>query len=188
MPQAKTLDEKELKAVLAHCSTRRHAKRDRALLLTGFWAGLRAKEIAALSICDVLAADGSIRAEFVLSPDQTKGKRARKVFLGSKLQRELAAYLRQKDTNDTSAPLFLSQKGVRFSPNSMSQLITHIYQDAGIVGATSHSCRRSFITNLAHKGVSVRVLAELAAHSSITTTQRYIDINDKHLRAAVELV
>ena len=188
MRQAKTLDEKELRAVLAHCSTRRHAKRDRALLLTGFWAGLRAKEIAALSVCDVLAADGSIRAEFVLSPEQTKGKRARKVFVGTKLQRELAAYLRHLDRRSPTDPLFLSQKGVRFSPNSMSQLITHIYQDAGIIGATSHSCRRSFITNLAHKGVSVRVLAELAAHSSITTTQRYIDINDKHLRAAVELV
>jgi len=33
----------------------------------------------------------------------------------------------------------------------------------------------------------VRVLAELAAHSSIATTQRYIDVNDEQLRAAVEL-
>ena len=187
MRQAKTLNDTELKIVLAHCATRRHAARDRALLLTGFLAGLRAKEIAALSICDVLASDGNVRAEFVLSPQQTKGNLARRVFVGTKLQRELASYLRKIDTSDTSLPLFLSQKCVRFSPNSMSQLITHIYQDAGIIGATSHSCRRSFITNLAHKGVSVRVLAELAAHSSITTTQRYIDINDKQLRAAVEL-
>ena len=59
MRQAKTLDDKELKTVLSHCATRRHAKRDRALLLTGFFAGLRAKEIAALSVCDVLAPDGT---------------------------------------------------------------------------------------------------------------------------------
>ena len=52
---------------------------------------------------------------------------------------------------------------------------------------TSHSGRRTFITNLAAKGIGVRVLAELAAHSSIATTQRYIDVNDEQLRAAVEL-
>ena len=188
MKQARTLDEKELKLLLAHCSTRRHARRDRTLLLMGFYAGLRAKEIAALRIADVLAPDGGIAKEFLLSPQQTKGTRARKVFVSSKLQRELAGYLKYIDLCDTSRPLFASQKRGGFSANSMSQLMTHIYQDAGITGATSHSCRRSFITNLAHKGVGVRILAELAAHSCITTTQRYIDINDRQLRAAVELV
>jgi integrase/recombinase XerD len=88
---------------------------------------------------------------------------------------------------DCTAPLFISQKDTAFSANTMCQLIIHIYQQAQLTGATSHSGRRSFITNLAAKGVSVRVLAELAAHSSISTTQRYIDINDQQLRAAVEL-
>ncbi|MDP4300215.1 tyrosine-type recombinase/integrase, partial [Leptothrix discophora] len=54
-------------------------------------------------------------------------------------------------------------------------------------GATSHSGRRTFITNLAAQGVSVRVLAALAGHRSIQTTQRYIDVNDNMLRRAVEL-
>jgi integrase/recombinase XerD len=54
--------------------------------------------------------------------------------------------------------------------------------------ATSHSGRRTFITTLAHKGVNVRVLAELAGHRSIAVTQRYIDLNEKVLRAAVELL
>jgi integrase/recombinase XerD len=40
---------------------------------------------------------------------------------------------------------------------------------------------------LAAKGIGVRVLAELAAHASIATTQRYIDVNDEQMRAAVEL-
>ena len=48
--------------------------------------------------------------------------------------------------------------------------------------------RRSFITDLAAKGISVRVLAALAGHQSIATTQRYIDVNDEMLRNAVELV
>ena len=47
---------------------------------------------------------------------------------------------------------------------------------------------RTFITTLAHKGVLIRVLAELAGHRSIATTQRYIELNENVLRAAVELV
>ena len=47
--------------------------------------------------------------------------------------------------------------------------------------------RRTCNTNLEDKGIGVRVPAELAAHSSIATTQRYIDVNDEQLRAGVEL-
>ena len=44
------------------------------------------------------------------------------------------------------------------------------------------------MTELAPKGVSVRVLAEMAGHASIQTTQRYIDVNDDMMRKACELI
>jgi len=52
---------------------------------------------------------------------------------------------------------------------------------------TSHSGRRTFITGFAHKGVNVRVSAALAELRNISTTQRYIELNDLVLREAVEL-
>jgi len=72
MKQAHALTDRQLKVVLAHCLTRGHAARDRAIVMTSFLAGLRAKEIAALKLADVQVADGSIRAEFVLAATQTK--------------------------------------------------------------------------------------------------------------------
>ena len=60
-------------------------------------------------------------------------------------------------------------------------------RSAGLDMATSHSGRRTFITTLAHKGVSVRVLAALAGHKSVQQTLRYIELNENVLRAAVEL-
>ena len=57
------------------------------------------------------------------------------------------------------------------------------------MGATSHSGRRTLLTELSSKGVGVRrVLAEMAGHASIQTTQRYIDVNDEQMRSAAELV
>jgi integrase/recombinase XerD len=63
-----------------------------------------------------------------------------------------------------------------------------MYQRAGIKGASSHSGRKTFLTSLAAQGVSVFVLASLAGHRSIATTQRYITVNDDVKRRAVELV
>ena len=68
------------------------------------------------------------------------------------------------------------------------KLLKRLYEQVGIKHATSHSGRRTFITKLANSGVNVRVIAELASHKSIQTTQRYIDINDNLCSNAVELV
>ena len=63
-----------------------------------------------------------------------------------------------------------------------------MYKDAGLSGASSHSGRRTFITMLAHKGVGVRVLMALAGHQNMSTTQRYIDLNDEMMKTAVNLI
>ena len=59
---------------------------------------------------------------------------------------------------------------------------------AGIVGATSHSSRRTWLTELSVEGVGIRRLVELAGHASIQPTQRYIDGNDEQMRRAAELI
>jgi integrase/recombinase XerD len=72
--------------------------------------------------------------------------------------------------------------------NSLTQVVNGIYRNAGFDGASSHSGRRGFLTNLAEKGVSVRVMMALAGHANMATTQRYIDLRPGVLRNAVELV
>lgn len=187
MKQARTLTDKQLKVVLAHFATRRHAARDRAIVMVSFLAGLRAKEIAALKTSDVQAEDGTIRDEFVLAKTQTKGQKARRVFVSGKLKKELTSYLKQVELRKGCDALLQSQKGSPFSANTMCQLFLNIYKECGMDGASSHSGRRSLLTNLAGRGVGVRVLAEIAGHSPISVTQRYLDVNDEQMRAAVEL-
>jgi integrase/recombinase XerD len=187
MKQARTLNDRQLKAVFAHCATRRHAIRDRAIVAVSFMAGLRAKEIAALTISNICDESNNIRDEFILNKEQTKGSKARRVFVSSKLKKELNAYIKNVELRNGCDALFQSQKGDAFSANTMCQLFLNIYKDAGMDGASSHTGRRSLLTNLASKGVGVRVLAEIASHSSITITQRYLDVNDEKLRTAINL-
>jgi integrase/recombinase XerD len=188
MPQARTLKERELKQLLGFIGIRKHALRNRIVVLLGHWAGMRVGEIAALRYCDVLAADGTILPEIRLAASQTKGDRARIVYLPEKLRRELLNYVRTYPQQDTTHALFRNQKNPQFTANALAQLLHTLYRTAGLNGASSHSGRRSFITNLASKGVGIRVLQALAGHRDIRTTAVYIEANDAMKRAAVELV
>lgn len=188
--QAKTLTPQELRRVLDYIATRPHAARNRAVLLLMYYAGLRVGEAASLRVADVVDAQGQVLPEFVLRAEQTKGGNARTVFVSEKLRKELTAYLSATPALKSKHKFFYSQKAASdgFTANTLAQHFHYLYKRADIVGASSHSTRRTFITNLAAQGISVRVLASLAGHRSIATTQAYIDVNDDQKRKAVELV
>lgn len=190
--QARVLTKDELRRVLAVCDGMTHARRNRMVMELSFFAGLRSKELAGLTVGDVFE-NGKVREKVLLDKEQTKGgKKGRAVFLNRRLRRGLAEYVTY--ANDgvylrPEQPLFRSQKGRGFSPTTMVMLFRRIYDLAGIPDAKSHSGRRYFITSLAKKGTSAPVLQRLAGHSHLNTTQRYIDeIGDDVLQEAVELV
>jgi len=188
--QAKTLTQQELRRVLDYIATRKHSLRNRALLMTTFLSGMRVGEVASLRYCDVVDDDGKIKNEIRLSAKQTKGNEARVVFVNERLRKELSSYIKVYRPTDITRKLFYSQKASSdgFSANTLTQFFHYLYLRCGISGASSHSGRRTFITTLANKGISVRVLASLAGHKNISTTQCYIDVNDEIKREAVELV
>ena len=72
MRQAQTLNEAQLRRVIQYCRSRRHPTRDETIILTSFYAGLRAKEIAALTVGNVFDAAGAVREQFILSAEQSK--------------------------------------------------------------------------------------------------------------------
>ncbi len=186
--QAKTLNERELQRLLDFVKTTKSATRNRAIILLTHLAGMRIGEVAAVRLCDVVASDGSVRDEINLSAAQTKGNRSRSVLLNERVQTELAAYIRTVRVRDSKQALFNTQRSAAFTANSLTQVVNGIYRNAGFDGASSHSGRRGFLTNLAEKGVSVRVMMALAGHANMATTQRYIDLRPGVLRNAVELI
>lgn len=186
--QARTLNEPELQQLLAFVMTTMHAQRNRAIILLTHLAGMRIGEVAALRLCDVVASDGTVRDEINLTAAQTKGSASRAVLLNQRMRAELAAYVLTLRRRDAKQVLFATQRSSAFTANSLTQVINGVYSHAGLEGCTSHSGRRGFLTNLAEKGVSVRVMMALAGHRNMSTTQRYIDLRPGVLRNAVELV
>lgn len=188
--QAKVLTQQEIRRVLDYLSTRPHSVRNRAMFLTMLYAMLRVKECAALRYADVLDAEGKIKTEIYLTAEQTKGRKGGTVFVSDKLRRELQTYVRSFPPMALTDKLFYSQKrpSEGWNSNTLCQFFHHLFRNCDISGGSSHSPRRTGITNLADKGVAVRVLQSIARHANISTTQCYIDVNDSMKRNAIELV
>ena len=190
MAQARALGAAEMEQVLEHVNAGRHAHRNRCFILLTHLAGLRVGEVASLRWLDVMTADGQIKEEVRLLPEMTKGKHARTVFISTRLRQELQQYADiYRRAAPLDCPLFYSQKGARsgFTANSLTQTIAKRYRGAGLDGATSHSGRRTFLTNLANKGTAIHLLRTLAGHRSISTTATYLYSSPTQLKAAVEL-
>jgi integrase/recombinase XerD len=157
--------------------------------MLSYLAGLRACEIASLRVGDVItqlaAGTWEVKSEIVLKSFQTKGNKAQTVVLPTSLMQEIGGYYKLADL-DMADSLISSQKQGSFSSQTIQNLFRELYRAAGIDNASSHSGRRTFITTLSERGVSVRVIQALARHGSLSTTQRYIDVSVDKLRSAVE--
>lgn len=147
------------------------------------YLGLRAKELASLTIGDVFdPSSGKPRDVVRLLASMTKGGKPREVFLVNEEPRQqLLAYLRERSLRHMDAPLFQSQRGGHFSANSMQRLVAICYRRAGIQ-ASSHSGRRSFATNLIERGADIYAVKEMLGHTSIVTTQAYFTTNPERLK------
>ena len=187
MSQAKTLNAAEYEKLFAYVAQRKFALRNKLILLTGFKTGMRVSEIAQIRLGMILDADNKVKSEFRLTANMTKGGLARTVYLPTGLQQELQQYIDLRGDTNPANPLFVTSGGRAFSPNVLAQHLFWLFRHAGISGASSHTLRRQYITSLATKGVSIKVLSTLAGHRSIQVTAKYIDTNPDLLRNAAEL-
>lgn len=86
-----------------------------------------------------------------------------------------------------SSPLFVTQKGGPYSPNTLQEHMALMLRDwAGIEKASSHSGRRSLITNVIHKQKkSVKIAQKIAGHVNPSTTLIYEDPPEEELEGAL---
>lgn len=192
--QARVLTPDELTRVDKCLAGTRKELRDRAMFALQYATGMRAGELAALNVGDVLHGK-DIAREFRLGTEDTKYCRARTIYLEHpKAIAAVLAYLRNRNDKlafEGDEPLFVGQKqnerdgSFRLSPNSVVHVFRMMYARAGIVGASGHSGRRWFMTELAANGVHARVIQQRAGHSSLATTQRYIEVTPDTERRAV---
>jgi integrase/recombinase XerD len=136
--------------------------------------------------CTHVYQDGHIKPTLHLTSNKTKGAKHRDIALTNpKVIANLTALINQRKQEDvifdSQAPLFRSQKGLGFCPNALSRVLKEIYCKAGFEKASSHSGRRTLITRLAESNIDINSIRQIAGHTSLNTTMRYIEDNPNKL-------
>ena len=193
--QAKTLTNKQIDSVLDHLSRSRSPIRNRAIFLLSVKAGLRAKEIANLRWEMVLNGDATLGESLALPNIASKGNSGRVIplnkHLAVALQDLLAEEMKRKNFNAKDF-IVRTQRAVQTTPQAVVNMFATWYRELGMVGCSSHSGRRTLITNIARKistvGGSLRDVQAIAGHSSLAVTQRYIDTDSEAQKKVLNLV
>ena len=186
---AKTLSKQQLAAALRRAAQSRYPDRDRVLILLSAKAGLRAGEIAKLTWPMVVDAQGRIARHIELHDAAAKKRSGRTIPLHPDLILSLRRLQKQDGARES---VIRSERGAALRPSSVVNWFARLYRDLGFEGCTSHSGRRTFITNAARlvfkAGGSLRDVQQLAGHRSIEHTQAYIDGDTRAKRRLVNLL
>jgi len=192
--QAKIVSPTQERAIVGYLDTTRYPARDRVMFLLSMKAGLRAKEIASLTWAMVTDAAGQVSETIHLENRASKGKTGgRTIPMHPDIHAALVAL--QAWCGDTVRPdrsIIFSERGGGLSPATVRLWFHRLYTSLKMDGCSSHSGRRTFITRAARKvsqvGGSLRDVQELAGHTSLAMTQRYIEGDTEAKRKLVALL
>ena len=150
--------------------------RDRALFTLLYGCGLRIDEALSLDVKDLP------REGFLIV--MGKGRKERQVPVLPLVVRALQDYREACPYEETgSRPLFVGTKnGKRLHQGVAQKSMRDLRRALSLPEtATPHALRHSFATHLLQNGANLREIQELLGHASLSTTQRYTDINAEEM-------
>ena len=191
----KTLPERDQLLLLRITGERRDGFRDHLLLAIALGTALRAHELLALDVADVLDADGRARRRVRLRVFKRSAAdpAPQEIVLPELLRRKLEHFVgwkrRRGESVAPDAPLFVSRRGRRLSSRQLRRLV-HVWQErAGAsVNLNVHAFRHSACTNLYRATKDIRLTQRFARHKSLRSTTRYTHPTDDDLLRAVEAI
>ena len=151
------------------------AARDAALFTLLYGCGLRIGEALGLDVGDVPEGD-------VLTITG-KGNKQRLVPVLPVIMERIQSYLNLCPFGlGPEDPLFVGARGKRLNPGVVQRQMRKVRADLGLPEtATPHALRHSFATHLLADGGDLRTIQELLGHASLSTTQRYTEVDQARL-------
>jgi len=191
--QAKVLTSKQQELVLNYLSNTRNASRDEVILLLSIKGGLRCIEIANLVWEMVLTPEHQVGDTLHITNTISKGDKGGRIIpLNAQLKASLIKLWSETKRKDPTSRIIKTERSNSTSSQVLVNKFKRWYGELNLIGCSSHSGRRTFITNTARRistvGGSLRDIQLLAGHQSIQTTQRYIDADTDAQRKVVALI
>jgi integrase/recombinase XerD len=177
--QAKILTQAEIQLLF---SQGLQTKRDRALFGICLYCCCRINEACTLNVNDVYNRAGRVRAELLIRKGNTKGKLAtRSIPVIEDLRGLLIAYQHPED-----GYLFPGRWGRKhINSDSAARILREAMERVGIEGGSTHSFRRTGLTQLSNAGIPLRVIQEISGHNNLEQLQKYLEVKPEQVRGAV---
>ena len=195
--QSKTLNKNQIEMVRTFLRSKRNGLRNETIFLLSVKGGLRSKEISLLSWKMVLKSDGTIDDYINLPNSSSKGKGGGRIIplhkdIKSNLQIMLMEHRGLFGFNQNTSFIVRTERTTFTTSQSIVNMFQSWYGRLGLLGCSSHSGRRTFITETSKKislvGGSLRDIQMMVGHQSLQTTQRYIEGDSKSQRKVVDLL
>lgn len=193
--QAKTLNKKQEALLLVYVGDLRNGLRNQVIVLLSTKAGLRAKEIANLTWEMVTDPDGNLDDYIRLENRASKGSSGRMIPINKDLKFKLQLLqdqFQKRTGQQVQGRIVTTERSAKTSPQVIVNMFQSWYSSVTLKGCSSHSGRRTFITNAAKRigsvGGSLRDVQALAGHSSLQTTQGYIEGDSEARKKIVDMV
>jgi integrase/recombinase XerD len=175
--QGKILTVSELKRLFTEGL---RSPRDRALFGICLYTGCRVSEALALQSSDLRGGTLTLRKS------TTKGKlKTRAVDIQPGLAALLAEYQPVK-----SGALFPGKRGITIylTRSSADKILRDACDRVGLEGVSTHSFRRTALTQMSSAGIPLRHIQEISGHNDLGTLQRYLEVTPEQRRKAVAVI
>lgn len=176
--RAKILTISEIQAIFSHGLEN---DRDKTLFGVCLFSACRIREAVTLLTADIYTQSGAVRPRLILRKEHTKGKLAtRSIPVIEDLRRLLVSYYPQVG----DPYLFPGRSHGHISHDSAGRILRQACKRVGIEGVSTHSFRRTALTQMSNAGIPLRVIQELSGHRNLEQLQRYLEVSDKQLLGA----
>ncbi len=176
------LTPQEIKKVVSSINRKSYSgERNHAVLMTLLDSGLRASELASITLNNVNLRDGYIRIT-------GKGDKERIVPIGKFVRMEIMHYIekvRPQAYGSDCNNLFLSQGSKPMTLNTVKMVFSKLARSSGINRLHAHLCRHTFAVNYLLNGGDIFSLREILGHTTLEMVNHYLhftraQITDQH--------
>lgn len=161
--------------------------RDRALFAVCLYTACRISEAVTLTQRDVYDTKGQVRPELIIRKGNTKGKLAtRTIPVIEDLRIKLEAYTPRKN----SLYLFPGNEqnkraNTHLHSDSAIWLLNQACKRVGIEGVSTHSFRRTALTQMSNAGIPLRIIQEISGHRTLDELYKYLEVKPEQIKGAI---
>ncbi len=156
--------------------------RDRALFGICLFTACRLREACTLYTIDAYEPTGKVRPVLIIRKANTKGKLATRTI---PIIDDLRSLLTNYHPSSGQPYLFPGRFNGYLDPDSADKSLRKAMKRVGLIGVSSHSFRRTALTQMSNNGTPLRVIQEVSGHRNLEQLQVYIEVRDDQVLGAV---